>query len=128
MIAIVVVTVAFVAGAMRGVAADLVAPVGVGVPVAWLALLLARQSGGQAAAVLMQRLSPGPGRPPDRAGAAAQQRLRRANIGTAIVGLLILLRFFDQDWGFLVRGAAFIVVVLGFLLVNSVLLRRKVEA
>jgi uncharacterized membrane protein len=57
-----------------------------------------------------------------------EDRLRRANVGTAMVGLLILLRFFDADWGFLVRGSAFLAVGVAFLLVNTVLLRRRSEA
>ena len=57
-----------------------------------------------------------------------EDRLRRANVGTAIVGLLILLRFFDTDWGFLVRGSAFLAVGLAFLAVNVALLRRRGEA
>lgn len=51
--------------------------------------------------------------------------LGRANLGAAVLGLLTLARFFDTDWSFLVRGAAFIAVGLGFVLVNVVLLRRR---
>lgn len=51
--------------------------------------------------------------------------LGRANLGAAVLGLLTLLRFFDTDWSFLLRGAAFIAVGLGFVLVNVVLLRRR---
>jgi len=126
-VAVVAVAIGLLALAMRRQGAEVVLPAGAGVPVAWVALLLARQSGDQLAAVLMNVYLLALGVILIAQGLRAE-RLRRANIGTAIVGLLILLRFFDSDWGFLVRGVAFIAVGLGFLLVNSMLLRRRAEA
>lgn len=124
-----VVTVVIAAGAllvaaMRRRGAELVLPAGAGVPVAWAALALARTAGEESAAVAMNLYLLALGGVLIAQG-LREDRLRRANVGTAIVGVLILLRFFDTDWGFLVRGAAFIAVGLAFLLVNSVLLRRR---
>ncbi len=51
--------------------------------------------------------------------------LGQANLGAAVLSLLTLLRFFDTDWSFLVRGSAFIAVGIGFVLVNVLLLRRR---
>jgi len=124
--AIVAATVALLALAWRRRGVDLL-PVAAALPVAWAAWLLGYQTGIDAAAALVNGyllllgvvlLVQG----------MREDRLRRANVGTAIVGLLILLRFFDTDWGFLVRGSAFVAVGLAFLLVNSMLLRRRGEA
>ena len=124
--AIVAATVALLALAWRRRGVDLL-PVAAALPVAWGAWLLGYQTGIDAAAALVNGyllllgvvlLVQG----------MREDRLRRANVGTAIVGLLILLRFFDTDWGFLVRGSAFVAVGLAFLFVNSVLLRRRGEA
>jgi len=42
-----------------------------------------------------------------------------------MLAALIILRFFDSDLGFVVRGLAFITVGIGFLVTNVVLIRRK---
>lgn len=47
------------------------------------------------------------------------------NLGLVILCLLIVVRFFDSDLGFTVRGVAFIVTGIGFLLANFILLRKK---
>ena len=38
---------------------------------------------------------------------------------------LIVMRFFDTDVGFLIRGLAFIAAGVGFLVVNIILLKRR---
>lgn len=93
----------------------------------WLALLLSRLAGEDAAAVVVNvyLLALGVAL---LAQGMRDESLRRANLGTAVLGLLILLRFFDTDWGFLVRGSAFIAVGLAFLFVNLRLLRRRAAA
>ena len=48
------------------------------------------------------------------------------NLGMVILCLLIVIRFFDSDLSFTVRGVAFIAVGIGFLLTNVLLLRKKV--
>ncbi|HAL92773.1 MAG TPA: hypothetical protein DCM68_07100 [Verrucomicrobia bacterium] len=55
---------------------------------------------------------------------------RSRNIGTVNAGLLIvfaliLLRFFDEDLGFVFRGVVFVLLGAAFLVVNLVLARRK---
>lgn len=47
------------------------------------------------------------------------------NAGLLIVFALILLRFFDEDLGFVFRGVVFVLLGLAFLVVNLVLARRK---
>ena len=90
----------------------------------WLGLLLARGPGGGAAAALVDvyLLALGVGL---LAQGMRDESVRRANLGTAIVGLLIVCRFFDTEWGYLVRGSAFLAVGLAFLTVNALLLRRR---
>ncbi|HET9766223.1 MAG TPA: DUF2157 domain-containing protein [Thermoanaerobaculia bacterium] len=124
--AMVAATVALLALAWRRRGADLL-PVAAALPVVWAAWPLAYGSGTDAAAALVNGYLLLLGAVLLVQG-MREDRLRRANVGTAIVGLLILLRFFDTDWGFLVRGSAFVAVGLAFLLVNSVLLRRRGEA
>ena len=46
-------------------------------------------------------------------------------LGLLVVFALILLRFFDEDLGFAVRGVVFVLLGLAFLAVNLVLARRK---
>jgi hypothetical protein len=53
------------------------------------------------------------------------RRLGTVNGGMAVLAALILCRFFDSDLNFLVRGIAFIVIGIGFLLTNLMLLRWK---
>ena len=54
-------------------------------------------------------------------------RLVRANAGLLALAGLAVARFFDADVSFLVRGLAFIVVGVGFLLTNLLLIRRGRE-
>lgn len=53
------------------------------------------------------------------------RRLATVNGGMAVLAALILCRFFDSDLNFLVRGIAFIVIGVGFLMTNLMLLRWK---
>ncbi len=46
------------------------------------------------------------------------------NAGMGILSLLIIVRFFDSDMSFLVRGLVFIAVGIGFLGANAVVIRR----
>ena len=55
-------------------------------------------------------------------------RARRSgtvNLGLGVVFALILLRFFDEDLGFVFRGVVFVLLGLAFLVVNLVLARKK---
>ena len=59
----------------------------------------------------------------------ARGRFAETNAGMLLLTALIVMRFFDTDVGFLIRGLAFIAAGVGFLIVNMLLLkRRKVEA
>jgi len=121
-ILLVAATAALLALAWRRRGAELL-PVVAALPVVWLARLLAARSGeAVSATVNLYLLALGAAM---LAQGMREERLRRANLGAAVLGLLILLRFFDTDWGFLVRGLAFVAVGLGFLLVNLVMLRRR---
>lgn len=53
------------------------------------------------------------------------RRLGTVNAGMAVLSAVILCRFFDGDLSFVVRGMAFILVGIGFLMTNLMLLRRK---
>ena len=64
--------------------------------------------------------------------AAVNAGLKHGQIGTANCGLLlvislILARFFDDDWSFVVRGIGFILMGIGFLAMNLWLLKRRGE-
>jgi len=52
-------------------------------------------------------------------------QLRLVNYGMAILGLLLVTRFFDSDFGFLARGIAFILMGSAFLATNLIMARRK---
>lgn len=52
-------------------------------------------------------------------------RLRQLNGGMAVLSLLLITRFFDQDFGFLARGTVFIVLGICFLIANLFMARRK---
>ena len=59
----------------------------------------------------------------------ARARFAETNAGMLLLTALIVMRFFDTDVGFLIRGLAFIAAGVGFLGVNVMLLkRRKAEA
>jgi hypothetical protein len=53
-----------------------------------------------------------------------RQHLGTVNLGMLAVALLVVVRFFDSELGFVARGLGFIVVGLGFLAANVVLSRR----
>jgi uncharacterized membrane protein len=50
--------------------------------------------------------------------------LGTVNAGMIILAALIVARFFDSELGFVIRGLAFILVGIGFLLTNWILIRR----
>lgn len=52
-------------------------------------------------------------------------RLAVVNGGMAILSIWIMLRFFDEDVSFLVRGTVFILLGCAFLYANFKLMRRK---
>ncbi len=54
-----------------------------------------------------------------------ERNIGLTNLGLVILCLLIVVRFFDSDLGFTVRGVAFIVTGIGFLLANFILLQKK---
>jgi len=53
-----------------------------------------------------------------------RQSLGTVNLGMAVVAILVIVRFFDSEVGFILKGIAFIVVGIGFLAANVVLSRR----
>ncbi len=52
-----------------------------------------------------------------------RQNLGTVNLGMFVVALLVVVRFFDSGFGFILRGLAFILVGIGFLVANIVLSR-----
>ena len=53
-----------------------------------------------------------------------RQHLGVVNLGMLVVALLVLVRFFDSGFGFILKGLAFIVVGVGFLVANVVISQR----
>jgi uncharacterized membrane protein len=53
------------------------------------------------------------------------RRLGVVNAGMLVLAAVILCRFFDANLGFALRGVAFILIGIGFLVTNAVLLRWK---
>lgn len=51
--------------------------------------------------------------------------LKRMNLGLAILGVTVLLRFFDSDMSFVLRGIAFILVGVGFLFMNLRMVEQR---
>ncbi len=47
-----------------------------------------------------------------------------ANVGMLILAILIIVRFFDSDISFIIKGLVFIIIGSGFLVTNAVLARR----
>ena len=52
-------------------------------------------------------------------------QLRLINYGMVVLGLLVVTRFFDSDFGFLARGIAFITMGSCFLATNLIIARKK---
>ena len=52
-----------------------------------------------------------------------RQNLGVVNLGMFVVALLVVVRFFDSGFGFILKGIAFILVGIGFLVANIVLSR-----
>jgi len=52
-------------------------------------------------------------------------QLRQVNYGMAVLGLLLITRFFDSDFGFLARGLVFILMGSCFLATNLIIARKK---
>ncbi|MBD3853742.1 MAG: DUF2157 domain-containing protein [Acidobacteria bacterium] len=55
------------------------------------------------------------------------QSLATVNLGMVVVATLVVVRFFDSGFGFILKGFAFILVGIGFLVANFVLSRRLRE-
>lgn len=53
-----------------------------------------------------------------------EKKMASVNWGMLVILLLIVIRFFDSDWSFLVKGITFVVLGIVFLSVNLVLARR----
>lgn len=53
-----------------------------------------------------------------------REHLATVNLGMLVVALLVVIRFFDSQLGFVARGLAFIAVGIGFLVANVVLSKR----
>lgn len=56
-----------------------------------------------------------------------KHRMALVNVGMLFISALIIARFFDTDWSFVVKGIAFVLLGVGFLSVN-VVLSRKLKA
>jgi drug/metabolite transporter superfamily protein YnfA len=52
-------------------------------------------------------------------------RVFEANLGMVVIAALATARFFDTDLEFVVRGIAFILIGLGFLVTNLIVFKRK---
>jgi hypothetical protein len=55
-------------------------------------------------------------------------RIYEANLGMLIIAALAVVRFFDSDFEFVVRGIAFIAIGLGFLVTNLIVFKRRARA
>lgn len=53
-----------------------------------------------------------------------EQNMQKMNAGLLVLAALIMARFFDSQFGFVIRGIAFIVLGVGFLAANVYLVRR----
>jgi len=53
-----------------------------------------------------------------------EQNMQKMNAGLLVLAALIMARFFDSQFGFVIRGIAFIVLGIGFLAANVCLVRR----
>ncbi len=62
------------------------------------------------------------------ASGVRNQNLGTVNLGMVVVALLVVVRFFDAEIGFVAKGLAFIVVGVGFLVANLVLSRQLKSA
>jgi len=58
------------------------------------------------------------------ASGVRNQHLGTVNLGMVVVALLVAVRFFDSEIGFVAKGLAFIVVGIGFLIANLVMSKR----
>ncbi len=56
-----------------------------------------------------------------------KHRMAMVNVGMLFISALIIARFFDTDWSFVVKGVAFVILGIGFLSVN-LLLSKKIKA
>ena len=77
-----------------------------------------------AAAILMNLALLGMGVVTVRHG-IEQGSLKRMNLGLAVLSLTILMRFFDTDLSFVLRGLVFIAIGAGFLYMNLRLVRQR---
>ena len=51
--------------------------------------------------------------------------LKRLNLGLTIIGITVLMRFFDADLSFVMRGLVFIALGCAFLFMNMRMLRQR---
>lgn len=56
------------------------------------------------------------------------QHLGTVNLGMVVIAGLVVVRFFDSEFGFVAKGLAFIIIGAGFLVANVVLSRRLKRA
>jgi uncharacterized membrane protein len=56
------------------------------------------------------------------------ERVVEANLGMVVIAILATARFFDTDLAFVIRGIAFILIGLGFLVTNLIVFKRKARA
>ena len=56
-----------------------------------------------------------------------RRRIVLVNVGMFFIAALIIARFFDTDWSFITKGIVFVILGIGFLLVN-VALNRKLRS
>lgn len=56
------------------------------------------------------------------------ERVVEANLGMVVIAVLATARFFDTDLEFVIRGIAFILIGLGFLVTNLIVFKRKARA
>jgi uncharacterized membrane protein len=54
-----------------------------------------------------------------------QEHLGILNLGFSILGLFVIIRFFDDSWSFLLRGALFVLVGVGMFVANYVMIRKR---
>jgi len=62
------------------------------------------------------------------ASGVRSEHLGTVNLGMTVVALLVVVRFFDAEIGFIAKGLAFIAVGIGFLVANIIMSRRLQRA
>ena len=54
-----------------------------------------------------------------------QEHLGILNLGFSVLGLFVIIRFFDDSWSFFLRGALFVLVGAGMFAANFVMIRKR---